>query len=651
MFLQFLDAAGYQTGVRREGFTEILAVLGSERFVGRGITDDEAEADLLRVMFPSTVARELLAARIATMAVPAPVTLAPTLDEPPDAPVAVEVAEPVASVTLPVDAPASPSTTVEVAPTVALALDAIAVESAPLSAPEPVEGPSSKLESVAAPLELPAALPAMATTSPVPSTPEPSRPKIDARAELATIEEILADIEDQLDDLGLLAPEGQRLLMLLFICRARACVERAPTSEVHAATARVAKRLSDLAKVFWPGSVRALQMHVMPADALPRRTRVQPTTWAEAANGVEMLIADRRYADNRAGRDEYGYADADSLSPRPPKEEALIVEVRSVLQSLEVSFDVSKAERAAAQLRWLRGRVPGREWGTLMGKLRQKLTLLGSEGTVLRDLLDANYAPATHWKELLGGKPAPAPTQAATPAPVVVDLAKLRAEVPATGCAEDVLISYLQRALVAFDTAGLVEVVRPLSTDLAKIAHVDVFADRRARRRWREVLSALSLVESDAPTSSQEGAAVEQPDDDESVDVGSEEFQALLASVVAETKGKRALFVSNREDPELEAKLSEMLGMTITWAEATPRRAQAACEKIARGSFDFVLSATGFQRHNVDEMLTNAARSGGIVRVRVNRGRPVTCVRAIARELGLDRRPRTLVHERALSDG
>jgi hypothetical protein len=48
-----------------------------------------------------------------------------------------------------------------------------------------------------------------------------------------------------------------------------------------------------------------------------------------------------------------------------------------------------------------------------------------------------------------------------------------------------------------------------------------------------------------------------------------------------------------------------------------------------------VLSATGFQVHGVDAAVSRAASAASVVYVRVNRGRPVACVQAIAREYGL----------------
>ena len=83
------------------------------------------------------------------------------------------------------------------------------------------------------------------------------------------------------------------------------------------------------------------------------------------------------------------------------------------------------------------------------------------------------------------------------------------------------------------------------------------------------------------------------------------------------------------------ARHTDLLGITITWCDGSLRRVQAQCERIQRGSYDLILSATGFQVHGVDSALARAASAAGVPYVRVNRGRPVACVQAIAREFGL----------------
>ncbi len=82
------------------------------------------------------------------------------------------------------------------------------------------------------------------------------------------------------------------------------------------------------------------------------------------------------------------------------------------------------------------------------------------------------------------------------------------------------------------------------------------------------------------------------------------------------------LFASNRADDRLEARLTELLGVRMTGCDGAPRRVQSQCERIAQGSYDLVLSATGFQDHAIDGAMARAASAAGIPYVRVNRGRP-----------------------------
>ena len=110
---------------------------------------------------------------------------------------------------------------------------------------------------------------------------------------------------------------------------------------------------------------------------------------------------------------------------------------------------------------------------------------------------------------------------------------------------------------------------------------------------------------------------------------------SLSALVRSRVEGKSALFVSNRDDPDLKARLEERLGLDITWCDGNPRKVQAQCDSIARRSYDLVLIATGFQAHTIDGILARAARAVGVPYVRVFKGRPLACVRALARTFGL----------------
>jgi len=161
--------------------------------------------------------------------------------------------------------------------------------------------------------------------------------------------------------------------------------------------------------------------------------------------------------------------------------------------------------------------------------------------------------------------------------------------------------------------------------------------DRRVRRRLRDLLGRLDAA---APSPGAEMTApattpsVEAPADGAELASGAD-VDALVARVRPVTEGRRVLFVSNRLDAELDAKLVELLGVRITGCEGSLRRVQAACSRIGKGSYDMVLSATGFQVHGTDAALARAAKAANVPYVRVDRGRPLTCVQAIARELGL----------------
>jgi hypothetical protein len=104
--------------------------------------------------------------------------------------------------------------------------------------------------------------------------------------------------------------------------------------------------------------------------------------------------------------------------------------------------------------------------------------------------------------------------------------------------------------------------------------------------------------------------------------------------IVARTRGRRAVFVTNRNDPELQRRLSDACAFgALDWAESEPRRIDAVADAIASKRYDLVIAATGFLNHTVDEKLSRACRGAGVPYVRANRGRVGACMRALARDL------------------
>src|SRR6478609_6506449 len=59
--------SGYYVMFRTQAWSECLVTHGDERWLGRGVTDDESLEDALRQMLPSHCARELFRAQLALL--------------------------------------------------------------------------------------------------------------------------------------------------------------------------------------------------------------------------------------------------------------------------------------------------------------------------------------------------------------------------------------------------------------------------------------------------------------------------------------------------------------------------------------------------------------------------------------------------------
>lgn len=121
--------------------------------------------------------------------------------------------------------------------------------------------------------------------------------------------------------------------------------------------------------------------------------------------------------------------------------------------------------------------------------------------------------------------------------------------------------------------------------------------------------------------------------DSEAVNLDGGNTVPVPEKVLASTRGKRDLFVSNRADGELQARLDALLEFgALEWAEASPRRNASAVEAIAAGSYDLVLGATGFLGHKDDGQLARACRCAGVPFIRADKGRPGAVIRALSRD-------------------
>ncbi len=643
-----LAESGYQVAFRANVWTECLVSRAAERWLGRGESEDEALADAQERMFPSAIARALLAERLAAMAIAPSAEGAITAQD--EAVTVAAIATPEAAAVAAIAEPdlvevAEVPEVAEVAEAAAVAADkdggdeqGVAIGAADLA-------PASKIEGVAeAASPTTAAEDACVAPAKIPLAPGSSRrlPTMDQAPALEALEALRAEIERELPHVARVTAERQRLGLLVWICRARTFEEALPEARpVVWAVQRIARRLTEISKMFWPGSVRALQLATGPEETLELGSGERGhATWVEAAKHAELRLNQHISEAAAAGFDEDGWADTAARLPVPPDPEALLARVAAELDALPAPtngaasppLDVETILRGAQTLRWIRGSVDDHlTWGTTVGRLRRLLPTLGVQGAVVRKTLDPAFRPGLPWARVVMARPENE---------VRPDLTgELRAELDETGKDSEALLSWLLRAFDAFPTPDLAEMLRPRREQVAALGEAAAgHEDRRIRRRLRDLIRlTASGGEAPPPPSSVQTTldAHSEAEDTEPdlVDEGS--LPTLCDRVRPYTEGRRVLFVSNRLDHELAAKLNELLGVEITECEGAARRVEAQCVRIGQNSYDLVLSATGFQSHVTDSLLARATSGAGVPYVRVNRGRPNACVHAIAREFGL----------------
>lgn len=452
------------------------------------------------------------------------------------------------------------------------------------------------------------------------------------------LEFLLQHVADARADTAVLAPAFLRVQLTAWIARARAINDRARNHpEIVRATGRVAAELGDLCKRWWPGSVEAMKLDTQPDQALRPFTDEaldpQTLTWLTVADRLDAQLAaawaepdfDDGWKDTRWLCDDERFV-ADRLA----EAEALLTRIGTPIDEppLKRAIDLQLAPsdppllaQAARGLRWVRSVVTdGLRWGLLIGRLRWiAATHPGVSRSGLSQALAADYQPlSSGWgfDELLRREAKD----------------RLLAELPELPASE--LPGWLTRAIDDFDNPELARLLGNRADDIASI-DPNALGSRRARGRLRKLAAMLGLTIADAaPSTSAPTAPVPEVESAEPRSSAAE-FASIRSSLLDRIGGNRALFISNREDGQLRDKLSATFGLDLEWCVAHPRRADGAAEAIRRGRYHVVLSATGFQDHTMDALFSRAAKDASTLYVRVNRGRPAACARAIARELGV----------------
>lgn len=391
--------------------------------------------------------------------------------------------------------------------------------------------------------ESPAARAAQSITPRAKAPPLASRHRLPPAPDLPTALDDLTILLDRIresrTELGLCAPERQRLAILAWICEARAHTDHFPESvRIREEVAGISRQLGELGKCFWPGSVTALQLGMQPKD-LPRHVLGgAASTWTRAAELAAEALVDLEHQDDRRGLDPYGWADRAFVSPAParPREELdrLVENVEALAGPLERSAeprDPSARPRPETcvdwvrSLRWLRAtEIDPDRWARVAGRLRWWASRKDSGLEEAGRELDPAYKPTAAWAE----------------------------RVP-------------------------------------------------------------------------NGAPLGEASDGD---------RALSAPIPLEVQDKRVAFVSPRRDPGLLARLESVLGFrALDFALAEMGRVEALAEEIRRGQYEIVLAGLGFQDAAHDQVLARACRGAGVGYLRVHRGQPGACLRALSREL------------------
>lgn len=506
---------------------------------------------------------------------------------------------------------------------------------------------------------------------PPPPDPLSAKRRPERRDTLSAMGLLRQEILDRRDEFGRLSPFRQRLCLTYWAARMRCLQGRHEgDSEVEGQAHAIARLLGELAAIHWPGTVPILSLQCTPAKALtilPKDRRPAVGRWEEVAEAMHSALRQDEEDDTV---DEDGWGDERALDPRcdhPDEEFAGIFGQigkrfpddaalsRAPPNSLPSTLLATSQEQRrpieqmvlswARMARWLRQDVTDiARWGRLMGRLRWIAAHWPATSpqakTFLKELekaLDERFCPMLPWARLLGRDASKKALRQARK-----ELGRRLSNLDTSD--EDALKAWFLDAVRVVDLTTLRtwlegnELIRGALQDLLdRTPDLLQSLSKTQRRRARRLLDGTIDLLSD------EKAQEQDSEDEEGEEESIEEPQVpsdgsrIPPAVLGFTRGKRAVFVGNRgEDPELHASLEEQMSFAeLDFVDGTdPRRLDGLVERIAGGSYDMVLAATGFLSHRVDQRLVPACRSRGVAYFRVHRGRLGACVRAIARGIG-----------------
>jgi len=462
------------------------------------------------------------------------------------------------------------------------------------------------------------------------------------------LDRLRARIADALPELAELSPHWICLNLLGWIAEARSFNDRFPGDRgIQGQVYAIAQELQKIAKSLWPGNVTALQLRQTPRGScgllrLPEG-HPAPATWSELAEEVAKALESEA---ELLGMDEDGWADEPALAPAPLAPAALLQEVRSRVEKLTgplgddatptpgMRLDRQQDLREelldlARKLRWLRGGTPESVlWGRIAGRLRCIAHRHARTFPELGGVLARNYRPRGGWAHELGQDP-------------TAKLKRRRSREayesrPRTNAEASEVRTWLLKAFDVFTNPQIAGMVDEFRETLLALDHRE-FPDSRARKRLRRLQEMLTAGTAKPALVAEIQAAAEEVKKDWVVPGGAEAApdprDILRERARVHTRGRSLLFVSNRKDPQLEQRLSEVLEPSgLDWCDGKSRQIDSAVERIRTGRYDLVIGATGFMAHKDERKLVDAC-AGLAGYVRAFKGRELACLRAIVRDL------------------
>lgn len=667
-----LEQFGYTLTFKEDDWVRCLVSGNNEQWLGKGFDQDTAIQDVLRAMFPSKFSLELLTRLVQPQKEPEGA-------EPPPIPAVNETAVEAAGAA-PVD-PALRAKEPESEPDPEPPAKAKAVSAKPKPvvtkepvtkpvirhakpAPEPKPEPQKVVSPVAGPRALHIVEPARVTYEPVPVTyvdpavrdgketeEEEEEEKLSKEEALEILTNLGSDIEAETPTVAVMSGLNQRLQLAAWIFQARTIQEQFKTDEqIEKATHKIAVSLTHICKVFWPGSVRALQVYTSPNQGLEGlvRSRKIATRWSEAA---EIMAEHIEEMEGRAGYDEYGWKDGALLRPEAPNPDKILNEaiqkIESVVGPLGGHLDekdrsvpgrtvVAELEElilAAHLLRWVRCSTHEQvKWGQAMGALRWAARQTRQRLPAFSKLLHDDYVPQKPWAQLLGRDPEVNRKN-------VLKKQVMKA-MPQEEWLEEDVMSWLHKAFQVFSNPQIAKLASAVRSEILEFTNADFAdADRNTRSRLRK-LQAIFRNQTDL-------SRVNLPSEEELKTEHDEEEEAprrkpvdptelIRAEVEKLTADKHILFVTNRDDQRLQKDLEGALKCKVTLKDGgNPRTIKAIVKSVDATKYDFVLMATGFNNASADAALCRATKAEGLPYIRVQKGRLGATIRALGRAFNL----------------